>query len=377
MKKSRKKPKHSELKVLEVGAFLLMFLFGAFLFNSAKVSALEQEGNNGYKEIKLQRENFLAKTKGTKTKKNNTKKTDSKNNQKNNAKIESSAETNKTSNQNNVTYKEHRISPNSRYYNYVWKDASGNVPEFKVYIFEPKNFNGRTVFVDAGHGDNSSPLVSQKREKVYPVEDSKLANMNTSRVGSNAYDIGVEARGFKNIYNNNETEPEFTIKVADVVKNKLLAKGYRVVMSRLDNNSNISNGARSILAGETSDIMVSIHSNASVNHGSFGTLAFYPGDNDYMSGETHTGYTKIFGLDKNQESSKRLANIISGKVATAAGLRNLGEHSAVLRIFTYSSIPTCLVEVGFSDNSNDAKALVEKKESISQGIVDGIEEYYK
>ena len=76
MKKSRKKPKHSVLKVLEVGAFLLMFLFGAFLFNSAKVSALEQEGNNGYKEIKLQRENFLAKTKGTKTKKNNTKKTD-------------------------------------------------------------------------------------------------------------------------------------------------------------------------------------------------------------------------------------------------------------------------------------------------------------
>lgn len=268
----------------------------------------------------------------------------------------------------------YHLSQNSKYRPYLWKNADGSAPDYKAYIFEPEKFNGHTVFVDPGHGNNAAPEANSKREKYYPVDDSLLVNMNTSMVGSKAYGVGVEARDSKNVYDNKETEPEFSLRVALILKDLLLKKGYRVVMSRTDYGQNISNGARSALAGETSDIMISIHSNTGNNSG---TLTFYPGDKDYISEETYPGYTEIMGLkSENLIASKRLAISMGKNISSLSGLRNAGSHTAVLRIFSYSSIPTCLVEVGFADNINDAKILSTKKAEIAEGMLNAVEEYF-
>lgn len=273
--------------------------------------------------------------------------------------------------------REHALSQNSKLLPYLWHSAEGKLPDFKVYIYEPMNHNGRSVCIDAGHGENSHPTVTQKGEKVYPVADSLLAEMNTSKIGENAYDYGVEARSFQNIYSNNETEPEYSLKLALILKDRLLAKGYRVVLTRNDFSQNLSNGARSVLAGETSDLMVSIHTNAGGTSGASGTLSFYPGDRDYLGGGIHPGYTKIMGLEAHAADSEKLAGLVCENLAKEAGFLNKGAHSAILRIFSYSSIPTCLVEVGFSDEINDAKLLTEKKSETAEGIIKGIEAYYQ
>ena len=268
----------------------------------------------------------------------------------------------------------YHLSESSKYRPYLWKNADGSAPDYKAYVFEPKAFNGHTVFVDPGHGDNNAPEANQKREKYYPVDDSLLKSMNTSMVGSKAYGVGVEARDSKNVYDKTETEPEFSLKVALKLKDLLINKGYRVVMSRTDFNQNISNGARSAIAGETSDIMVSIHSNTGKNSG---TLSFYPGDNDYISGDTYPGYTSIMGLTKiNIELSKKLAENMESNITMTTGLKNKGTHSAVIRIFSYSSIPTCLVEVGFADNADDAKILSTKKDTIATSMANAIDQYF-
>ena len=266
------------------------------------------------------------------------------------------------------------LSENSKYRQYLWKNADGSAPDYKAYVFEPAVFNGHTVFVDPGHGDNNAPEANQKREKYYPVEDALLKPMKTSMVGEKGYGVGVEARDSKNIYDKTETEPEFSLKVALKLKHLLINKGYRVVMSRTDFNQNISNGARSALAGETSDIMVSIHSNTGKNSG---TLSFYPGDSDYISGSTYPGYTSIMGITKtNIELSKKLAENMESNITQATGLKNKGTHTAVLRIFSYSSIPTCLVEVGFADNTTDAKILSTKKDEIAKSMANAIDQYF-
>ena len=268
----------------------------------------------------------------------------------------------------------YHLSENSKYRPYLWKNADGSAPDYKAYVFEPKVFNGHTVFVDPGHGDNSAPEANQKREKYYPVDDSLLKSMKTSMVGAKAYGVGVEARDSKNVYDKIETEPEFSLKVALKLKDLLINNGYRVVMSRTDFNQNISNGARSAIAGETSDIMVSIHSNTGKNSG---TLSFYPGDSDYISGSTYPGYTNIMGLTKsNVELSKKLAENMESNITMTTGLKNKGTHSAVLRIFSYSSIPTCLVEVGFADNATDAKILSTKKDAIATSMANAIDQYF-
>lgn len=272
--------------------------------------------------------------------------------------------------QNGVYY----LSENSKYRPYLWKNADGSAPDYKAYVFEPKVFNGHTVFVDPGHGDNSAPEANQKREKYYPVDDSLLKSMKTSMVGDKAYGVGVELRDSKNVYDKIETEPEFSLKVALKLKDLLINNGYRVVMSRTDFDQNISNGARSAIAGETSDIMVSIHSNTGKNSG---TLSFYPGDSDYISGSTYPGYTNIMGLTKsNIELSKKLAENMESNITMTTGLKNKGTHSAVLRIFSYSSIPTCLVEVGFADNATDAKILSTKKDAIATSMSNAIDQYF-
>ena len=268
----------------------------------------------------------------------------------------------------------YHLSENSKYRPYLWKNADGSAPDYKAYVFEPKVFNGHTVFVDPGHGDNLAPEANQKREKYYPVDDSLLKSMKTSMVGAKAYGVGVEARDSKNVYDKIETEPEFSLKVALKLKDLLINNGYRVVMSRTDFNQNISNGARSAIAGETSDIMVSIHSNTGKNSG---TLSFYPGDSDYISGSTYPGYTNIMGLTKsNIELSKKLAENMESNITMTTGLKNKGTHSAVLRIFSYSSIPTCLVEVGFADNATDAKILSTKKDAIATSMASAIDQYF-
>lgn len=268
----------------------------------------------------------------------------------------------------------YHLSKDSKYRPYLWKNADGKTPDYVAYVFEPEVFNGHTVFVDAGHGNNSAPEASQKREKYYPVEDSKLSGMNTSMVGSKAYGYGVEARNTRSVYDNTEIEPEFSLRVSLLLKDKLLKKGYRVVMSRTDYNQNLSNGARSALAGETSDIMVSIHSNTGR---SSGTLTFYPGDKDYISEETYPGYTSIMGLtQENIDLSKKLAESMANNITSSTGLKNKGAHTAVLRIFSYSSIPTCLVEVGFADNITDAAILGTKKDLIASSMAQSIDQYF-
>ena len=51
-------------------------------------------------------------------------------------------------------------------------------------------------------------------------------------------------------------------------------------------------------------------------------------------------------------------------------------HTAVLRIFSYSSIPTCLVEVGFADNAVDAKILSTKKDEVAKSMANAIDQYF-
>ncbi len=277
----------------------------------------------------------------------------------------------------NASMKEHSLSKDSKHFKYLWKEGEDVPKDAKVYIYTPIKHNGRTVCIDAGHGDNSKAVAQTKKEKYYPVEDSKLKDMNTSMVGAKALGYGVEVRDTANVYDKKETEPEFTLTVAMLARDMLLDKGYKVVMTRNNKNQNISNGTRSVLAGETSDIMVSIHSNASNSHTAKGCIVYYAGDKDAVSGDTYPNYTKIMGIDKHSDKSKELSQYLVDSVSKKAGFNNKGAQTAVLRVFSYSSIPTALVEVGFSDQIDDAKLLINKKKEISEGIVYGIEEYYK
>jgi len=78
-----------------------------------------------------------------------------------------STEANKTSTGGEKgSVKEHKLSQNSRLVNYMWHPKEGEIQDAKVFIYEPEQFNGHTVCVDAGHGANSHPTATQKKENL-------------------------------------------------------------------------------------------------------------------------------------------------------------------------------------------------------------------
>ena len=276
-----------------------------------------------------------------------------------------------------VTITEHMLSESSRHLADLWKNESGKIPtDAKVFVFKPQNPNGHSVTIDAGHGNNSHPAVSLRTESVFPgLSADQIRSMGSS--DTNNKSIGVEGRESKNVFNNSEIEPECTLAVAIKVRDKLLAKGYTVTMTRNLGTQNLSNGTRSVLGCETSEIYIAIHTNGG---GGRGVVTFYPGD--YYAGQgggPRPGYTRMLGLDANKAESKRLAQELSYGVHNATPglpLNGSGTAENVLRIFSYSSKPIALVELGFSDNRSDAQILIEKKEEMAQGIVNGIDKYF-
>lgn len=276
-----------------------------------------------------------------------------------------------------VTITEHMLSESSRHLADLWKNESGKIPtDAKVFVFKPKNPNGHSVTIDAGHGNNSHPAVSLRTESVFPgLSEDQIKSMGSS--DTNNKSSGVEGRDSKNVFDGKEIEPECTLAVAIKVRDKLLAKGYTVTMTRNLGTQNLSNGTRSVLGCETSEIYVAIHTNGG---GGRGVVTFYPGD--FYAGQgggPRPGYTRMLGLDSNAAESQRLAQELSYGVHNATPglpLNGSGVSKNVLRIFSYSNKPIALVELGFSDNRSDAQILIEKKEEMAQGIVDGIDKYF-
>lgn len=276
-----------------------------------------------------------------------------------------------------VTITEHMLSESSRHLADLWKNESGKIPtDAKVFVFKPQNPNGHSVTIDAGHGNNSHPAVSLRTESVFPgLSADQIRSMGSS--DTNNKSRGVEDRDSKNVFNNSEIEPECTLAVAIKVRDKLLAKGYTVTMTRNLGTQNLSNGTRSVLGCETSEIYVAIHTNGG---GGRGVITFYPGD--FYAGQgggPRPGYTRLLGLEANKAESMRLAQELSYGVHNATPglpLNGSGVSENVLRIFSYSNKPIALVELGFSDNRQDAQILIEKKEEMAQGIVNGIDKYF-
>lgn len=277
-----------------------------------------------------------------------------------------------------VTITEHMLSNNSRYLDDIWRDSNGNIPtDAKVFVFKPQNPNGHSVTIDAGHGNNSHPSTSLPTESVFPgLTEDQIKSMGSSATGKAK---GVEIRDSKNVFNNSEIEPECTLAVAIKVRDKLLDKGYTVTMTRNLGTQNLSNGTRAVLGCETSEIYVAIHTNASEGRGARGVISFYPGDGNNDPNDPRPGYTRLLGLDANKAESKRLAQELSYGVHNATPglpLNGSGVSEHVLRIFSYSNKPIALIELAFSDDRADAQILIEKKEEMAQGIVNGIDKYF-
>ena len=163
-------------------------------------------------------------------------------------------------------------------------------------------------------------------------------------------------------------EYEVNLEVSQVLEKELTSRGYKVVMTREDNDKAISNIERAELATESNaDITVRIHANSDNSSSAAGALTMAPtSSNQYLDADII-------------EKSNTLASCIINSYCNATGLANKGVISADNMTGTnWSTVPVTILEMGFMSNQNDDLYITNtaNHETMAKGIADGIDAYF-
>lgn len=169
-------------------------------------------------------------------------------------------------------------------------------------------------------------------------------------------------------------EANLNLEIATKLQEELESCGYDIVMTRATEN-NIADGDKQnsireikvsdltnrvkIANEENSDFMISIHMNKYSESKYWGWQTFY---------------------SKNSESGKKLATLIQNSISKNIDRENKRTPLSIegIKIVDKTNIPVVIVECGFLSNPDDLKLLQteEYQDSIVNGIVEGIEEFY-
>lgn len=207
-----------------------------------------------------------------------------------------------------------------------------------------------TVCIDPGHQGNWVDMSAQE-----PVAPGSSQTKNKATTGTSGNYSKVP-------------EYEVNLEVSLVLQKELTSRGYKVVMTREDNDKAISNKERAEFATESgADITVRIHANSDNSASASGALTMAP--------TTSNQY-----LDKDLiEKSNTLASCIIDSYCNATGLANKGVISADNMTGTnWSTVPVAILEMGFMSNQNDDLYITNSAnhETMAKGIADGIDAYF-
>lgn len=176
---------------------------------------------------------------------------------------------------------------------------------------------GKTVYIDAGHGGEDSGAVG-----------------------------------------NGLFEKDINLAVSEHVTDKLKGEGANPVASRSDDHFLTLEERVAKASANQADLFVSIHVNSGVASAS--------------------GTETYFQSDYEGENSRRLASDIQSQLVSSLQTRDRGVKESDFYVITYSQMPSVLAELGFITNSSDADKLgsEEYQQKAADAIVNGIDSYY-
>lgn len=231
-----------------------------------------------------------------------------------------------------------------------------NIKPVTRYI--PDNYNGHTVFVNAGHGGGQSLGSSTPNDPF-----GQMSNQYDQGGGASAYSAtkGYTSGASYSYNGKSYSESSWNLEIATLLKNILLQRGYGVVMARDAEELSNENAVRSIFANATADIHVAIHFNSGGNEG----VGYYRPNSDLAK---HQNWIKY--ADRATELGLNLENAIAASVGCGKTSGCVGNLTGNM----YSTIPCVYVE---SANNSQATDLHTKKQAFAEGYANGIDQYFK
>ena len=237
-----------------------------------------------------------------------------------------------------------------------WSSLSEINDGCAVLYFAPAERKDIVIGVNAGHGTIGGEYV---KTYCHPDKTPKLTN-GTNPAGS----LKATAISAGMILNDGTYEADVALKCAQILRDELLENGYDVLMLRDSEDVQLDNVARTVIANNTADCLISLHWDGDGLNYDKG--CFYPAVPDEIKDmepvATHWQEHDKLGEALMEGLRDKGCKIYQGRI-----------DPLELTQTCYSTIPAALVELGNASSDHDDDAL----ELLTDGLLDGIENYYQ
>ena len=211
------------------------------------------------------------------------------------------------------------------------------------------------VGVNAGHGTSGGTKV---KTLCHPDGSAKVTGGTTAAGATEAVAVSGGMT-----FNDGTPERAVTLRMAQILKEKLLAAGYDVLMLRDGEDVQLDNVARTVICNNAADCHIAIH---------------WDGDGlDYDKGcfyiSVPEGLKSMEPVASHWKEHDALgAALINGLKNQGAKISGKGSMSIDLTQTSYSTVPSVDVELGNACSDHSDAAL----ELLGNGLLEGVESYF-
>lgn len=214
---------------------------------------------------------------------------------------------------------------------------------------------GKVICVNAGHGTKGGSSV---KTLCHPDGSAKVTSGTTAAGATTAIAVSSGMT-----FNDGTPEHSVTLKMAKILRDKLLKEGYDVLMIRETEDVQLDNIARTVLANNLADCHIALHWDSTTkDKGCF-----------YMSVPSNASYRSMEPVASHWESHNRLGScLIEGLRAGGNKIFSSGAMEMDLTQTSYSTIPSVDIELGDKASSHSSETL----EKLADGLITGLNQFY-
>lgn len=239
-----------------------------------------------------------------------------------------------------------------------WKYAGFskiNTGAAMLYRSEAANRKNKVVCINAGHGTKGGSSV---KTQCHPDGTPKVTGGTT---GAGATTAVAVSGGMT--FADGTPEAKVTLAMAKVLKEKLLARGYDVLMIRESDDVQLDNVARTVIANNKADCHIALHWDSTGNNkGAF-----------YMSVPNVASYRNMEPVASNWKQHNALGeSLVAGLKGAGVKIFSGGAMEMDLTQTSYSTVPSIDIELGDKASDHSSSTL----DKLGNGLADGVEMFF-
>ena len=224
-----------------------------------------------------------------------------------------------------------------------------------LYRSEAGTRKNITICVNAGHGTKGGSSV---KTLCHPDGTPKVTGGTT---GAGATSAAAVSGGMT--FADGTAESKVTLAMARILKDKLLAAGYDVLMIRENDDVQLDNVARTVIANNASDCHIALHWDSTTNNkGAF-----------YMSVPNVESYRNMEPVKSHWQQHNALgASLVEGLKSAGVKIFSGGSMAMDLTQTSYSTVPSVDIELGDKASDHSQSTL----NQLGDGLVAGVKAYF-